>query len=69
MTIIRTDMHLLDAIAVAEEIRNMDYWDPELCRRLCQLADMEQEWDAAGEDFSEAILEKAAEKLQVQIYR
>ena len=67
MTIIRTDLHLLDAIAVAEEIRNMDYWDHDLCRRLCELAGLEDEWLSEGESH-EAVLDKAAERLQVEIY-
>ena len=63
------DLNLLTAVEVAELIRNTGCWVYEQCERLCELADMEREWaEADGESF-EAVVEKAAEKLGVEIYR
>lgn len=70
----RNDLHLLNAEQIAEEIRNLDYWDADLCERLCELAGLEQEWcdaqdwnETTGETF-ELTIEKAAKRLQVAIY-
>ena len=52
---------------LAEEIRNNQEWDLDKLKELCELADMEAEWEAAdGENF-EAVAFKAAEKLGVEI--
>lgn len=56
-----------NAFEIAEEIRNADVYDPDLCRALCVAAGMESEWNAAdGENF-EAVLAAAAQKLGVEI--
>ena len=63
------DLSLLDVDELSSLIRRTGYWNNKQCERLCELADMVQEWaDADGENF-EAVLDKAAKKLQVEIYR
>lgn len=65
------------AIEIAAEIRKCDIWDYELCAELCKAAGMEEEyetvctndcnWSNEGPTF-EDVVEKAAEKLGVEIY-
>ena len=63
-----------NAEVIAEDMRALDYWDTDLCMELILEAGMEdeyEEWEAEEEyqkcDFSE-LVEKAAEKLKVNIY-
>lgn len=52
---------------IAEAIRSMDTWDEELCKELCEAADMLDEWEAADGDTFESVIYKAAEKLGVEV--
>ena len=52
---------------IAEKIRNMDTWDEDLCRELCEEAGMADEWDAADGETFESIIWRAAEKLGVEV--
>lgn len=55
-------------VQVAKRIREADGWPLPECRMLCCLAGLETEWnEATGETFIK-VLEKAAEKLRVEIY-
>lgn len=63
-----------NAEVIAEDMRALDYWDTDLCMELILEAGMEdeyEEWEAEEEyqkcDFPE-LVEKAAEKLKVDIY-
>lgn len=63
-----------NAEVIAEDMRALDYWDTDLCVELIFEAGMEdeyKEWEAEEEsqkcDFPE-LVEKAAEKLGVDIY-
>lgn len=55
------------AYEIAEEIRNSDEWDFELCEELCKLAGLETEWEEADGETFEFVLENAAEILNVKI--
>lgn len=55
------------AFEIAEEIRNSDEWDFELCEELCKLAGLETEWEEADGETFEFVLENAAEILNVKI--
>lgn len=52
---------------IAADIRTADTWDLELCRELCEAADMLNEWKAADDETFESVLFAAAEKLGVEI--
>lgn len=52
---------------IAEALRNSDIWDMEFARELCELADMNAEFDAADGDSFESIVFAAAETLGVEI--
>lgn len=52
---------------LAESIRSKDQWDPEELRKLCKYAGIENEWDKADGESFEAVAEKAAEILGVEI--
>lgn len=55
-------------VQVAKRIREADEWPLPECRMLCYLAGLEKEWnEATGETFIK-VLERAAEKLRVNIY-
>lgn len=63
-----------NAEVIAEDMRALDYWDTDLCMELIFEAGMEdeyEEWEAEEGsqkcDFPE-LVEKAAEKLGVDIY-
>lgn len=57
-----------EAAEIARRIREADEWPMDDCRRLCQMADLDAEWDEAdGESFI-LILDRAAEALGVSIY-
>lgn len=51
---------------LAQKIRDLNEWDPDLLRDLCWRADIVDEWDAAGDDF-ESVAYRAAEILGVEI--
>ena len=43
-------------------------WNPEDCKELVKLAGMEKEWQQAeGEDF-ERVLQKAADKIGIELF-
>lgn len=52
---------------VAKRIREAQEWDENDCRDLCKAAGLEKEWEEAVEGF-EAVVEKAADILGVEIY-
>ena len=56
-----------EELAVAYRISMSDEWNPEDCRRLCELAGIEDEWDAADGETFEQVIFKAAELLRVKI--
>lgn len=55
------------ATEIAAAIRSMDTWDHDLCTELCELAGLEDEWEAADGDTFESILYKAADVLGVEL--
>ena len=52
---------------LAEEISSSQEWDLDQLRALCELADMETEWEAADGETFEQVAFQAAEKLGVEI--
>lgn len=52
---------------VAYRLLTSREWDPDDCRRLCEMADMAEEYEAADEDF-ENVVSEAADKLGVEIW-
>jgi hypothetical protein len=56
-----------EELAVAYRISMSDEWNPEDCRRLCELAEIEDEWDAADGETFEQVVFKAAELLNVKV--
>lgn len=54
-----------EAREIAQEIRAMDTWDMELLKKLCALANMEEEWEQADGETFEEVANKAAETLGV----
>ena len=56
-----------EELAVAYRISMSDEWNSEDCRRLCELAEIEDEWDAADGETFEQVVFKAAEILNVRI--
>lgn len=60
-------LNIKRAEEIAAQIEAMGSWDLELCKELCELADMSEAWEQAdGEDF-ESVLYAAADKLGVEI--
>lgn len=57
-----------EAREIAQEIRAMDTWDMELLKKLCVLANMEEEWEQADGETFEEVANKAAEALGVELY-
>lgn len=55
------------ASEIAADIRNADTWDLDLCRELCEAADMLDQWSAADGESFEAVVFAAAKKLGVEI--
>lgn len=57
------------ALNLALVISNADTWDEceSECVELCRLAGMESEWQEADGDSFEAVLNKAAKKMNVEI--
>lgn len=43
-------------------------WNPDDCRKLCELADMADEYDNADSDTVEDVVSAAADKLGVEIW-
>lgn len=60
------DMDIPEAIAY--RIRDSKVWDPGDCRRLCELAGMEDEYSSADGDTVEDVIQNAADKLGVDIW-
>ena len=67
----------VDAVVLLEEdsteltayrIRHNGEWNPDDCRRLCELADMADEYDNADSDTVEDVVSAAADKLGVEIW-
>ena len=56
-----------EELAVAQRIHQSDEWNPDDCRRLCELAEIEDEWDAADGETFEQVVFKAAKILNVMI--
>lgn len=54
--------------AVAYRIKSSREWNPDYCRRLCELADMADEYDSADSDTVEDVVSAAADKLGVDIW-
>lgn len=54
-------------IELAQKIRKSDTWDYDLLKKLCELADMSEEWENADGESFESVAIKAAEKLGVEI--
>ena len=52
---------------IAKSLDESGVWIPELCRELCELADMSAEWEAADGETFESVVYDAAEKLGVHI--
>ena len=52
---------------LAEEINNNSEWDTEQLQELCYRADMEEEWEQATDETFEAVVNKAADKLEITI--
>ena len=51
-----------------KRFKQSDKWDIKNCEELVKLADMEKEFEEAdGENF-EKVLEKAADKLGIELY-
>ena len=59
----------MTANEIAENLRSTDTWNAELCAALCEEAGMTAEWEAADGDTFESVVEAAAAKLGVEIYR
>ena len=53
---------------VACDILNADEWNPDDCRRLCEFAGLEKEWQEADGDTFETVVNRAADRLKVDIY-
>lgn len=54
--------------AVAYRIKSSREWNPDDCRKLCELADMADEYDNADSDTVEDVVSAAADKLDVEIW-
>ena len=52
---------------LAEEINNNSEWDTQQLQELCYRADMEEEWEQATDETFEAVVNKAADKLEITI--
>ena len=53
--------------ALAQKIRNTSEWNAEDLEKLCEMAGIEDEWDAADGETFERVAYKAAEILGVEI--
>lgn len=52
---------------IARKIRNSDEWLLDECRKLCDAADMLEDWDNADGDTFEDVVFAAADKLGIDI--
>ena len=52
---------------LAEEINNNPEWDPEQLQELCYRADMEDAWEQSTDETFEAVINEAADKLEIDI--
>lgn len=57
----------MTAHEIASALIASDTWDMELCEKLCALAGLSEEWDAADGETFESVVYKAAEILGVEI--
>lgn len=56
-----------EAKELAAKIREADTWDADDCWKLCDLAGIADEWDAADGETFEGVVYKAARILDVEI--
>lgn len=56
-----------EAQQLAAKIAASDEWDADDCKKLCELADMLEEWEEADGETFESVVYDAAEKLGVEI--
>lgn len=56
-----------EAEILAKRIRESGEWDPELLKRLCDLAGLSEEWSEADGESFEAVAYRAADILGVEI--
>lgn len=56
-----------EAVEVAAKIQESNTWDGDACRKLCDLAGIADEWDAADGETFEDVVYKAAKILGVEI--
>lgn len=54
--------------AIAYRLQSSREWNPDDCRHLCELADMEEEYNSADGDTVEDVVSKAADTLGVDIW-
>lgn len=52
---------------IAKVLSASGEWIPELCKELCELADMSKEWEEADGESFELVVHAAADKLGVEI--
>lgn len=57
-----------EALQIAYQLKASDTWITSLCAELCELAGLADEWNAAVGETFEAVVNKAAEILGVDIY-
>lgn len=60
---------MTEVLEVAKKIYESDEWNLEDCKALCKLAGLEEEWEKADGDSFEAVVQKAAEMLGVEIIK
>lgn len=60
-------MKRTEAQELAAKIAAADTWNENDCKKLCELAGMLEEWNAAGGETFETVVYNAAEKLGVEI--
>lgn len=56
-----------EAAEIAEALRSADTWDMGLARELCEMAGMDEAFDAADGDTFESVIYAAADKLGVEV--
>lgn len=57
-----------EAWEVASRIRQSDIWVLEDCARLCALAGLSEQWQEAGAEEFESLVQRAADILGVDIF-
>lgn len=55
------------ATEIANEMKNSQEWNLDLCAELCELAGMKSEWDASDGETFESVVFAAADALGVEI--